>query len=103
MKVGRKKRRNKGDMCVICNKYPVRNKGNGIWGKTCIYCHRKPYLLFRKTFCEECGFIPKYTCQLDVHHIDGNRLNNNVNNLKTLCANCHRLISYEQSLERAAA
>ena len=95
--------RNKGDLCIICNKYNVRNVGNGVWGKTCEHCHKKPYLHFRKTYCEECNFIPKYICQLDIHHLDGNRLNNKVINLKTLCANCHRLVSYEQSLERAAA
>jgi hypothetical protein len=42
-----------------------------------------------------CGFIPKFMCQLDVDHIDGNRENNDVINLQTLCANCHRLKTYE--------
>jgi 5-methylcytosine-specific restriction endonuclease McrA len=29
--------------------------------------------------------------QLDVDHIDGNRSNNELSNIQTLCANCHRL------------
>jgi len=49
---------------------------------------------FKKESCEECGFIPKHHCQLDVDHIDGNRLNNKENNFKTLCANCHRLKTF---------
>lgn len=28
-------------------------------------------------------------CVLQVHHIDGNRKNNSIENLKLLCANCH--------------
>lgn len=46
---------------------------------------------FKKRHCECCGFIPVHTCQLDVDHIDGNHKNNEASNLKTLCANCHRL------------
>ena len=34
-------------------------------------------------------------CQLDIDHIDGNRENNDIINLQTLCANCHRLKTYE--------
>jgi len=35
--------------------------------------------------------MPQDICQLDVDHIDGNHKNNEINNLQTLCANCHRL------------
>ena len=51
----------------------------------------KPYLTFKGTTCEECGFVPKHNCQLDVDHIDGDHSNNKPGNLRTLCANCHRL------------
>ena len=30
-------------------------------------------------------------CQLHVDHVDGDRYNNNVENLRTYCANCHAL------------
>ena len=42
--------------------------------------------------CENCGFVPEDPCQLEVHHVDRNRSNNNPANLRTLCANCHRLV-----------
>ena len=64
-----------------------------------IFCRRQcknkisknKYLTHRKKYCEECNFIPKNMCQLDIDHIDGNHENNDINNLRTLCANCHRL------------
>jgi 5-methylcytosine-specific restriction endonuclease McrA len=34
--------------------------------------------------------------QLDMDHIDGNRNNNDENNLMTLCANCHRLKTHRE-------
>jgi len=52
---------------------------------------RFPYKKHKKDICNTCGFIPKHFSQLDVDHIDGNHLNNNIENLQTLCANCHRL------------
>jgi len=52
------------------------------------------YQLHKKGKCEECGFVPINPCQLDVDHIDGDHNNDNTLNLKTLCANCHRLKTY---------
>lgn len=43
--------------------------------------------------CEKCGF-EGHECQLDVDHIDGDFQNNDPSNLRTLCANCHRLETY---------
>ena len=54
-----------------------------------------PYIKYKKDRCESCRFIPVHTCQLDVDHIDGNRDNNNPSNLRTLCANCHRLKTFQ--------
>jgi 5-methylcytosine-specific restriction endonuclease McrA len=54
---------------------------------------RKPYRAFKKNACEACSFIALDSCQLHVDHIDGNHLNNDINNLQTLCANCHALKS----------
>ena len=55
---------------------------------------RHPWLTHRKERCEDCGFVPTHVCQLDVDHSDGNKRNNNPSNLRTLCANCHRLKTY---------
>ena len=44
--------------------------------------------------CERCGFVPKHQGQLDIHHRDGDYTNNEVSNLETVCANCHRLESF---------
>jgi len=76
-------------ICVICNKNKQENKGKAYgYRKVCGVCNRSKY---KKDCCENCGFIPKHLCQLDVHHIDENHFNNAISNLKTLCANCHRL------------
>lgn len=50
------------------------------------------YRKFKGIICDTCGFIPEDLCQLDVHHADGNKKNNEENNLITLCANCHRFV-----------
>jgi hypothetical protein len=57
--------------------------------------YRKPWIKHRKSECERCGFIPEHLTQLDVDHINGDNSNNNPSNLQTLCANCHRLKTYE--------
>ena len=44
--------------------------------------------------CEICGY-DKYKKILEVHHIDGDRLNNNIDNLIILCSNCHKTITYK--------
>ena len=43
--------------------------------------------------CEMCGienWLGK-DIKLELHHIDGNRFNNNLSNLQILCPNCHSL------------
>jgi hypothetical protein len=78
---------------------PVRTKGKSptgkqIWDKLCWLhrSHRKGnYRAHKKDYCEACGFVAIVAAQLDVDHIDGDRTNNDIDNLQTLCANCHRL------------
>lgn len=54
---------------------------------------RKRVLEIKEYKCELCGI----TCWnekpivLEVHHIDGDRTNNFINNLLLLCPNCHAL------------
>lgn len=43
--------------------------------------------------CEKCN-LSEWMCvkiPLELHHIDGNRFNNNLDNLQVLCPNCHSL------------
>ena len=58
----------------------------------------KGYKNYRKEYCENVdarlGFNCTYIiqdpdCQLGVDHIDGDKTNNDPENLQTLCANCH--------------
>lgn len=56
----------------------------------------KKYLLEKNNYkCEKCGFdkLNEYTGKsiLQVHHKDGNCLNNSEENLELLCPNCHCL------------
>ena len=46
----------------------------------------------KQSICEKCGFKSTSEKQLDVFHIDGDMNNCRHNNLKTVCANCNRLI-----------
>ena len=47
----------------------------------------------KESKCEECGNTKwlDSPIPLELHHIDGNAKNNNIENIKLLCANCHAL------------
>ena len=87
--------------CSSCNEAPAAKHGISKLGyqryrSVCHWCHKnkRPHLNYRshkKDTCEECGFVAKHRCQLDVDHLDGDHNNNSTKNLITLCANCHRL------------
>jgi hypothetical protein len=49
----------------------------------------------QKLVCDKCGFKGKYSEQFNVFHIDGNLNNCKLGNLKTVCANCQRMLHKE--------
>jgi len=46
----------------------------------------------KKDVCEKCGYKSKHPEQFNVFHIDGDLNNCSPLNLKTICANCQRLM-----------
>ena len=95
-------------LCQECNSKPAAynyRRGDKVYyRKKCDSCIRKSnsntistpawqrsgYVKHRS--CEMCGFVAQHPYQLDVHYVDGNMSNNNGSNLKTVCANCNRLL-----------
>ena len=48
-----------------------------------------------KPVCDKCGFKSKFLEQFNVYHLDGNLNNTKHVNLKTVCANCQRILHRE--------
>lgn len=93
------------DLCKKCNKRLVAinyyKEGRVFYRSLCDHCsrnHKKEKPLWassgykKKCSCDKCGFNSKYPQQFDVFYIDGNMLNCRFDNLKTVCANCQRLL-----------
>lgn len=57
--------------------------------------YKRPWREHVGDHCERCGFIPEDLRQLDPHHIDENKNNNDPSNIETLCANCHRVVKHQ--------
>ncbi len=57
-----------------------------------------------KNSCQKCGWSIIHpttgTVPLEVHHVDGNYLNNKEDNLELLCPNCHTLTPNFRSLNK---
>ena len=69
---------------------------DGLKGEYSISGHIKRYLMEKNNCkCEKCGWGEKneFTGKfpLEIHHKDGNFLNNSEDNLQLLCPNCHSL------------
>jgi len=70
------------------------NKGQQLkdWSKYASFKHFRKHLLKKRDFkCESCNRKTwnKKQIPLEIHHIDGDRTNNKLDNLKILCCNCH--------------
>jgi len=53
-----------------------------------IFGYRQKALRHYGAKCSQCGY-DKYLPMIEVHHKDGNRQNNHIDNLEVLCAWCH--------------
>lgn len=72
--------------CEVCLKFSGTAKGIPKW---------KQIGYNKKNTCEKCGYTSKHEEQFNVFHIDGNLNNCAFKNLKTVCANCQRILSKE--------
>lgn len=75
---------------------------NGLKGEYQLSKHIRNYLLVKHDYkCELCGWGEKNpytdTIPLEIHHKDGNYLNNKEENLQVLCPNCHSLTETHKS------
>lgn len=81
------------------------NQVDGVRGGDCLSRYLRKYI-FEKydNRCQKCGWgeINPYsnTVPLEIHHIDGNCLNNKEENLQLLCPNCHSLTINNKSLNK---
>ena len=93
------------DLCGICKKRLVAinyyKNDQAFYRSKCDHCarDRKEGIPLwtkagykKKAACDKCGFSSKHQEQFDVYHADGNPVNCRFSNLKTVCANCQRLL-----------
>lgn len=72
-------------LCHTCSKHGL-YYGIPLWA-------RSGYI--KKNVCDKCGFKSSYEEVFNVYHIDGNLSNCRPVNLKTVCANCQRILHKE--------
>jgi len=97
---GRPRKHNAGELCETCGQNEKQFKGyskagSEVYRNVCQACHKggnhyRPWQVHRGEECELCGYEPLWFRSLDVHHRDGDKENNDPDNLMTLCATCHR-------------
>ena len=93
------------DLCSQCKKrlsaINYYKDGKAFYRSKCDHCSRgrkdeRPLWAstgyIKKTSCDRCGYNSKYPQQFDVFYIDGDLRNSKFSNLKTVCANCQRIL-----------
>jgi protein-arginine kinase activator protein McsA len=95
-------------LCKKCSQRPVAinyyKEGKPFYRSVCDHCARgrsagtATWSLAgykKKTACDKCGFASKFQEQFNVYHVDGDLTNSRFSNLKTVCANCQRVLQKE--------
>ena len=102
------KRAQMRDLCNQCKQRPKAvnyyKEGKIFYRSKCDHCSRgyvKTKPLWRqhgyqkKNYCEKCNYTSRHEEQFDVYFVDGNLQNIKFTNLKTVCANCQRVLQKE--------
>jgi hypothetical protein len=95
-------------LCKKCGRRPAainyRKQGRIFYRSKCDHCARglkqeRPLWALagyqKKNTCDRCNFKSSHSETFNVFHIDGNLTNCRFNNLKTVCANCQRVLHKE--------
>jgi hypothetical protein len=99
------KGRSMRNLCNQCGKKPVAinyyKEGKPFYRSKCDHCAKgrkseRPLWALagykKKLTCDKCGHTSKYFDQFDVYYVDGDPKNCKFTNLKTVCANCQRIL-----------
>ena len=94
--------------CTKCKERPVavnyHKEGRTYYRSLCDHCSRglgesRPLWKLagykKKDQCDKCGTKSKHPEIFNVFYVDGNLNNNQFTNLKTICANCQRVLHKE--------
>lgn len=92
-------------LCKSCEERPVGinyyKEGKSFYRTKCDHCakgRKKERPLWaalgyqKKNICDRCGYDSKYPQQFNVFYVDGDPKNCRFSNLKTVCANCQRIL-----------
>jgi hypothetical protein len=93
------------DLCKKCNQRPVAinyyKEGKPFYRSMCDHCSRnrtegvpqwQKAGYKKKAACDKCSFASKNPEQFNVYYVDGDPSNCRYTNLKTVCANCQRIL-----------